>query len=101
VEKFSIECTGCGCHFGSFARADAMREAVDHLTKKHRLVKFPHPALEMVRLHPHYTLQVVSASDVSLAPATEADPGTIISPEGGAPGEGGGGGTTGAPTTEN
>lgn len=72
MERFSVECLACQRNIGEATRAESVPLAVAHLQQHHRAVGFPHPALELIRLHPFYTLDVLSTTNVEPQPADAA-----------------------------
>ena len=101
MERFSIECQACHREVGEGTRAESVPLAVSHLQQHHRAVGFPTPALSLIRLHPFYSLEVVSATEIEPLSETAAGPATSQQPEGGAAGGESGGGASGPPVTQN
>lgn len=101
MERFSIECTGCQKRIGEATRQEAIPTAMAHLHKAHRPVALPHPGLDLIKLHPFYTLDVLAQTEVNTSP--EAEPATQTSqpPDGEAPGGSGNGEQPGPPESQN
>ncbi len=74
MEKFSIECLACHREVGEGTRAESIPLAVSHLQQHHRAVKFPEDALPLIRLHPFYSLEVISATVIEPVALAAADP---------------------------
>ena len=87
MEQFSVECIACQKTIGEATRAESIPLAVAHLQQHHRAVKFPDPALGLIRLHPFYTLEVLSTTQIEPTTATEAAAAQGSTPEVKAPGD--------------
>lgn len=101
MERYEIKCAACRKPVGQATKENAVQVAVSHVRRVHRLVKFPHPALDLISLHPFYTLDVLSQQDVSIQHASEQDETKTNAPPEDPAGENGNGETPAPPTNEN